>query len=265
MNRRLSPAYLFGKAAATRLAGFIDRETLLAFDLDGTLAPIVPDPSAIGIPAAIRKAFVGLNARAPVAVITGRSRSDALRHLGMTPRYLIGNHGAEGLPGWQTRELDFVRAARGWQDQLEVLLAADQASGIDIENKGATLSIHYRHAINIPSAHEAIMNAVGQLTPKPRKISGKFVENLLPESAPDKGAALDLLLRYEDIPKAFFAGDDETDEQVFRLDDPNIFTVRVGRTDGSRARFYLRGQYEVARLLFLLNAILDDIRKEKAP
>jgi len=29
-------------------------------------------------------------------------------------------------------------------------------------------------------------------------------------------------------PKGFFVGDDETDEDVFRLDHESIFTVRVG-------------------------------------
>ena len=39
-----------------------------------------------------------------VAVITGRSRSDAMQHLAITPHYLIGNHGAEGLPGWESQD-----------------------------------------------------------------------------------------------------------------------------------------------------------------
>jgi len=52
-------------------------------------------------------------------------------------------------------------------------------------------------------------------------------------------------------PKGFFVGDDETDEDVFRLDHESIFTVRVGGKTGSLARFcfYLRNQQEIARLL----------------
>jgi len=142
MNKRKLPAYLFGKTALSNLADFINRSTLFAFDLDGTLVPIVSDPAAIGIPDTIRKAFAELNAQAPVAVITGRSRSDALMHLGVTPRYLIGNHGVEGLPGWASRENDFIRTVQEWQNQLDMLVPLEDAAGIEMENKGATLSIH---------------------------------------------------------------------------------------------------------------------------
>ncbi|MCK7511559.1 MAG: hypothetical protein MZV70_50975 [Desulfobacterales bacterium] len=41
-----------------------------------------------------------LNEQAAVAVITGRSRARRLDGtLAFAPRYLIGNHGAEGLAG----------------------------------------------------------------------------------------------------------------------------------------------------------------------
>jgi trehalose 6-phosphate phosphatase len=33
-----------------------------------------------------------------VAIITGRAIADARTMLGFMPRYLIGNHGAEGVP-----------------------------------------------------------------------------------------------------------------------------------------------------------------------
>ncbi|MRR17541.1 MAG: trehalose-phosphatase [Deltaproteobacteria bacterium] len=255
MNRRRWPAYLFGKTALSDLTDFIDRSTLFAFDLDGTLAPITADPAAIGIPDAVRRAFADLNERAPVAVITGRSRLDALTHLGVAPRYLIGNHGVEGLPGWASRENDFIRTVREWQKQLDLLLPLNSREGIKIENKGATLSMHYRHALHTSAALASILLAVERLLPKPRRISGKFVENLLPEGAPDKGVALCLLMQQEGFTKAFFAGDDETDEQVFRLDHENIFTLRVGKSPGTEASFYLRGQNEVARLLRKINAV----------
>ena len=42
--------YLFTPAGRAALSTFVDASTLFAFDLDGTLAPIVPDPAAIIIP-----------------------------------------------------------------------------------------------------------------------------------------------------------------------------------------------------------------------
>lgn len=257
MNERTYAAYLFDARAQEELAAFVDGQTLFAFDLDGTLAPIVPDPATIGIPADIQKALIALAACAPVAVITGRSRHDALSHLPVTPRYLIGNHGAEGLPGWDSRENRFVRAAQIWQNHLGDYFGPDYPEGVEIENKGATLSIHYRRAVNIPAAHDIILQAIDRLTPKPVRISGKFIENLIPKGAPDKGAALGILMEKEKFKKALFTGDDDTDERVFSLDRSKIFSIRVGEDSGSRAAFYLHGQHEVAKLLRILKAILE--------
>ncbi len=252
------PAYLFARDALAKLAAFVDGKTLLAFDLDGTLAPIVPDPATIGIPSDIQKAFIALAARAPVAVITGRSRHDALSHLPVTPRYLIGNHGAEGLPGWDMRENQFVRFSQNWQNQLSDLMGPDYPEGVEIENKGATLSIHYRRAVNIPAAHTSILRAIDRLNPKPVRIPGKFIENLIPEGAPDKGLALCILMEKEGFKKALFTGDDDTDERVFCLDRNIIFSIRVGEAADSRAAFYLHGQHEVDKLLRTVKASLEN-------
>jgi trehalose 6-phosphate phosphatase len=248
--------YFFSEAARGALARFVDRRTLFAFDLDGTLAPIGPDPDAIGVPATTEKIIITLSGLAQVAVITGRSRSDALKRLSVLPRYLIGNHGAEGLPGWESRTQAFVQTVKGWQDQLAELLPTENRKGLLIENKGPTLSIHYRHAADAKAARVMILRALKRLIPQPRIISGIFIENLVPEGAPDKGAALALLMKQADCPKGFFVGDDETDEDVFRLDHENIFTVRVGRKNGSLARFYLRNQQEIDRLLRTINRML---------
>lgn len=49
---------------------------------------------------------------------------------------------------------------------------------------------------------------------------------------------------------AFYIGDDETDEDVFRLDESQqLFTVRVRRSKKSGAQFYLREQREIDVLL----------------
>jgi trehalose 6-phosphate phosphatase len=97
--------YLFSDAGQAALRHFIDASTLFAFDLDGTLAPIVPEPEGILIPKGIWEGLIRLNRMAPVAIITGRGRADARRHLGFKPRFLVGNHGAEGLPGYKDQEI----------------------------------------------------------------------------------------------------------------------------------------------------------------
>lgn len=254
MKEQLS--YVFRSTALSKMRSFIATTTLFAFDLDGTLAPIAPKPSVIGIPDPIRQEFAILNKQAFVAVITGRSRSDALHHLGISPRYLIGNHGAEGLPGWKDREQVFSIIANQWQSQLDILLPSNDRGGILIENKGITLSIHYRHVCNIKYTHKIILHAISKLDPQPRRIGGQFIENLIPAGAPDKGDALKILMEISGCQKSLFVGDDETDEDVFRLKDENIFTVRVGINTFSDALFYLRNQNEITRLMGEVNGVL---------
>jgi len=254
--------YLFDSAGLAALHDFIDPETLFAFDLDGTLAPIAADPGGILVSPAIQSALTELRGRATMAIITGRSRRDAQRHLGIVPQYLVGNHGAEGLPGWEGYEEDFRRLGGEWTKQLHKLIREEENHGIAVENKGLSVSVHYRSTGNRQAARSLVLKALGQLVPPPRVVGGKYVENLLPEEAPDKGVALLQLMSRAGCAKGFFAGDDQTDEDVFQLGWEKLFTVRVGAGRKSRARCFLRDQGEVLRLLQCINDILARMNRD---
>ncbi len=256
MSGEDTPRPLFTESGLAVLKSFVDRATLFAFDLDGTLAPLVADPQRIVVSEATRHELRILAARAPVAIITGRSRADAQAHLGISPRFLIGNHGAEGLPGWEKDEKRFARVCVDWQRQLESILPSGQTSPIHIENKGTTLSIHYRGARNRKEVQSVILRGIASLVPRPKRLAGRLAENLLPEGAPNKGTAMLRLLELTRSPKGFYTGDDATDEDVFRLDGDDLFTVRVGWRRTTGARYALRGQRNVVRLLREINRIL---------
>jgi trehalose 6-phosphate phosphatase len=95
------------------------------------------------------------------------------------------------------------------------------------------------------------------LLPQPRRVAGKLVENLLPQNAPDKGTAMLHLLELTKFPKGFYVGDDVTDEEVFRLDGDILFTVGVGRQRMTKARYELRNQTDIIRLLREINQALS--------
>lgn len=250
--------YLFSDEGMVELHAFVEYTTLIVFDLDGTLAPIVSDPAGICIPEEVRQRLIQLNHMAPVAVITGRSRADAMTYLGFTPRFLVGNHGAEGLPGEETAGQDFAGLCREWQSQLELLLPDMPASGINLEAKGETIALHYRQATDPVKAQGSILAAIACLIPPPRVVSGIFVENIAPQNAPHKGAALEVIMAHLGCGRAIFVGDDVTDEDVFQLRNPSILGIRVGVNQESSAGFYLQGQYETVRLL---QALIDLLSK----
>jgi len=241
--------YLFTSKGMAELNTFVEAATLFAFDLDGTLAPIVDDPAGIAIQDEVRQCLIQLNDITSVAVITGRSRADAMTHLGFMPRFLVGNHGAEGLPGEETAGQDFTGLCQEWKSQLESILPDMPARGIMLEAKGESIALHYRQAIDKIKAQVSILAAIACLTPPPRVVSGIYVENIAPQNAPDKGEALEALMAHMGCSRAVFVGDDVTDEDVFRLRNPAILGVRVGKNLKSTAGYYLQGQHEVDLLL----------------
>jgi trehalose 6-phosphate phosphatase len=231
---------------------------LLAFDFDGTLAPIVADRDRAEMRPRTARLFAKVCERYPSAVISGRAKADVARRLGAAPvRFLIGNHGLE--PG--TRLSTFGRQVERARPLLETALIA--LPGVDIEDKRYSLAVHYRRAREKPRAREAIRRAVAALPVPMRVIPGKLVINVVPEAAPSKGDALVALRERADADVAMYIGDDVTDEDVFRLDQPGrLFTIRIGRSRTSAARYYLRQQAEIDQLLLCL-ATLRSAAKDR--
>ena len=143
----------------------------------------------------MRALLAKLNASQPVAIVTGRSVADARKMLGFEPRYVVGNHGAEGIPGQAAATADFARTCEGW---LSTIYSAGPAwppaPGVLLENKLYSLAIHYRHAADVERTRADIERLVLRLSPLPTIVHGKFVLNLLPPGAPHKGDALRALL-----------------------------------------------------------------------
>ena len=217
---------------------------LLCFDYDGTLTPIVKDPSRAVLSKGMRKTLRELAQLYPCIVLSGRSVADVERKLeGIELRGIIGNHGLE--PWGASAKVS--RAVRGWKRRLEAQLGA--LPGVRIEDKLYSLSIHFRAARRKKRTKAAIERALAELDGV-RLVGGKQVFNVLPEGAPHKGLALERERRRLGCDKAFFIGDDETDEDVFDMGRPGrLVTVRVGKSRDSRATYCVRSQAEVEKLL----------------
>ena len=240
--------YAFSPEGVACLSAVLAADPLLAFDIDGTLAPIVERPHEARLPDAVQKCLGELAQRSDVAIITGRGVHDARRMLSFEPHYLIGNHGAEGLPGARARSDEFERAVRAWDAALASFESL-AAAGVSIEDKGYSISLHYRAASNPAAAFREIRRCVDALAPTPRVILGKAVVNLLPAGAPDKGDALRALIEHTQCSNVLYVGDDDTDETVFGLNLPSVLTLRVEPAADSAATLFLRDQREVLTLL----------------
>jgi trehalose 6-phosphate phosphatase len=220
---------------------------LVALDYDGTLAPIVDAPEQAWMRASTRALLEQVARVYPCVVISGRAQEDTMRRLrGTGVLEVIGNH---GLEPWRRTEA-FAARARGFLTALRPRLAGMQ--GVVLEDKVFTAAVHYRQASSRERARAAILAAAAELEAV-RVVEGKCVVNLIPHGAPHKGDALEKARQQLGCDAALYVGDDDTDEDVFAIDDPGrLLGVRVGRSARSRAAYYVRDQARVDDLLALL-------------
>lgn len=234
----------------------MEQRPLLAFDFDGTLAPIVPRPADARVSQAVARRLDRLSQILPLAIITGRSVDDVRGRLAFEPRFIIGNHGAEdpaAVCGVKSSVFDGVRA------RVRELAAELDAAGVTVEDKHYSMALHYRLSRDRVRALELITNLVGGLGPDLNVYGGKMVLNVVAAVAPDKAQAVASLVERCSAQSAVFVGDDVNDEPVFARQEPAWLTVRVGRDyPNSLAKFYLDGAGEVANMLDRMLVLLGD-------
>jgi trehalose 6-phosphate phosphatase len=238
------------------LAWFARSNVLLAFDYDGTLAPIASRPAAARMRPATRTLLARAARLYPCVVISGRALDDLTRRLRNIPAwFLFGNHGLEPPPPGGSSPL----VAHAWSLHLKKRLPSDP--GLVIEDKRYSLTIHYRHVRDKRAVLEAIEQAISEL-PDARAIGGAEAVSLLPRSGAHKGIALQQACRWFACDSAIYVGDDATDEDAFTSSYPEkLLTIRVGSDRDSRATYHLDDQKEIDELL----AELVEVRTIDSP
>jgi len=238
---------LFDVQGLQALAVALRDKPLLAFDFDGTLAPLVERPEDASIPEALARRLARLGQLRPLAIVTGRAVADVTRRLGFPVAYIVGNHGAEerGSPS----PLDpqrFLAVRQCLRAARFPLLAA----GVRVEDKQYSLALHYRLAPDPARAQALIDDLLAGLPGEFSVIPGRMVRNVVLAGAPDKGDAVIGLTRRADCSLAVFVGDDVNDETVFSKAPANWLTVRVGNDDPlSHAGYFLDDYDDVAQML----------------
>jgi trehalose 6-phosphate phosphatase len=191
----------------------------LLTDVDGTISPHVARPEDARVLPEARAALAGLSQLLTlVAVVTGRSASDARAMVGLDGLLYVGNHGFEVL---SASGLEVLPEAQPWVERiaaaLEEVRRQVQQPGILFENKGATASVHYRLALDPDLAREQLIEILTRVADARglRFESGRMVFNLLPPLAVSKGSAVRWLAREYRLDRLVFLGDDITDVHAF--------------------------------------------------
>jgi len=201
-------------SALDALAESPDRAAIV-LDVDGTLAPIVRRPEEASVPEEAKRELRRLVARYRlVACVSGRTGDDARRLVGVDGVRYAGSHGLELAP-----------EAGRWRDEIQ-----EFASSVDwpVEDKGLTVSFHYREAENEDEALEYLEGVADRareagLVPR----FGRKVLEIRPPVEADKGTAVTQLLEEAGLRRALYAGDDTTDLDAFRALDGLEVGIRV--------------------------------------
>ncbi|WP_370617906.1 trehalose-phosphatase [Mumia sp. Pv 4-285] len=206
-----------GAAALASLVGDPE-QAMLAFDFDGTLAPIIDDPEQAH---AHDRSLAALQRIGPcvgkLAVITGRPVRTALRlgafaeRDGMSHLTILGQYGAER---WDSSTGDEsvppppeavaeVRAA------LPALLDSMGLADVRIEDKGRAVVLHTRGLPDPAGAQALLEGPLAELAEQHGLAAepGRFVVEVRDPSV-DKGAALRGLVAETDVRTIVYAGDD---------------------------------------------------------
>ncbi|HLT27019.1 MAG TPA: trehalose-phosphatase [Zeimonas sp.] len=246
-----TPPSIFSTEGDAALRALLSERALVAFDFDGTLAPIVELPPLARLHPEVERLLRELAERIRVAIVSGRGIADLRARADISSIRLIGNHGNDALLGDSDEAVQARRTMADWRARLqrEIDRRFGPDGGVEIEDKQATLSLHYRRAADPAAAERALHEIVAALDPSARTIGGKFVLNVLPPGARTKLEALAELAAEMGVSRVAFVGDDVTDEIVFAAAPSDWLTIRVEPEGPTRARFSLASQHQVARLI----------------
>ncbi len=247
------------------------RQVLFLSDFDGTLTPIVEKPELADLSEPTRSLLRELTSQRhfSVGIISGRALVDLKEKVNIKGIVYAGNHGFEiEGPG-----LKFVNPI---VDEMKpffrvirqvLFMTAGTIKGVLVEDKGITLSVHYRQVDEEKA--EYVQNLVERAISGPasrgmfRMTSGKKVYEVRPKVNWDKGKAIRLLMKkygrggWNSGLLPFYVGDDITDEDGFQMIEKygNGVTIHVGEQyKSSSARYFLKSPDEVR---IFLGRLLD--------
>ncbi len=192
----------------------------LFLDIDGTLAEFAAAPQQVRIDQKLIEALPFLRMRhgGALALVTGRAISDVDRMFPELGVPVAGQHGCERRDAQGTMHLHTSNS--GILLQLRALFAAFAARhpGLILEDKGATIALHYRQLPQLAGEVQAVARSTFDAAGGPGYSlwEGKQLVEIRPDGR-DKGKAIGDFMGEPPFAgrQPVFLGDDVTDEDGF--------------------------------------------------
>jgi len=223
------------------LGRFLSGHHLALFlDYDGTLTPLRRHPNEATLGSAMRKAIAACTRRSDtdVAIVSGRALTDITKIFGLPNLTYVGNHGLE-IEGPELEPF-FHPDLEHYQKRLGDLIEALQTvcvPGAWVEEKRGSLTFHYREAD--AGQHEGLAREA-QTRIQTAGFQARAAHCAVEARPPvgwDKGHAVLHVLRtaygpsWSENVRTIYVGDDETDEDAFRVLSGLGISFRIGSTD----------------------------------
>jgi len=245
---------------------------IIFLDYDGTLTPIVANPSEAIITDDMRQLVSALSSQHDVAIVTGRSIPTITGFMKLDTVYYAGSHGFDiRAPGGtkikQVAEKFVPILKQFYQMMSEKALPF---AGALVEDNNFSISVHYRNVEDQSSVPklEGLIDEFISSHPDLVKTHGKMVFEVRPNIDWDKGKAVSYLLSNVLAAKdsgstpvaPIYLGDDWTDEDAFKELQHNsrAITVHVRKPENKRptaAKFILESTQEVQLFLCKLSQL----------
>ncbi|CAN5504472.1 hypothetical protein BH09VER1_BH09VER1_54900 [soil metagenome] len=231
---------------------------LLALDFDGIIAPVASRPEESRLPEDFRNLLSKLEAspRIVLALISGRSLVDLRTRVGLGNVIYAGNHGME-MEGAGFMSSDGLASSCRCDlvDALTFLSrCARRLRGVVIEDKGLSITIHWRLALE--KEREALAELLEVITnnhPRLEIFPGDATWNIRGRASWDKCDAIGQMLDYLELASTdvLYLADGFTDERTFARLSAGL-TFCVNSTALASARYLVPTRMEVMQLLFSL-------------
>ncbi len=234
-------------------------KVFIFFDYDGTLTPIVSTPEEALFPKKTKKLVNKLknHSKFLIAIVSGRSLKSVKSMVNLKGLIYAGNHGLE-IEG---RGIKFskpltVNSFKPLMKKISKFLhkTLKDIKGSRVEDKGATLSVHYRLVkskdVNLLKSRFNKIVAPYIDSKKIRLSAGKKVLEVRPNLDWHKGKAVLTLLKGVKNTLPIYLGDDVTDMDAFRAIKGKGISIFVGgKKKGINADYFLKDTREVVSFI----------------
>ena len=188
--------------------------------MDGTISYITEKPEDAVVTPRNYELLQELNEKLTlVAIVSGRDVRSVTSRMALPGVTYIGNHGLERCVNGQVKHnSDIEKYLPALAISVEALKQIS-LDGIQVEDKGVTVTLHYRQTENPEEVRDQLYPLVKEIAFREglEFFEGRMIFELRPPVKADKGIAFEKLTQEFSLDSVIYIGDDTTDIAALKM------------------------------------------------